>query len=52
VPVLLAEPVQIEVTVVGATHVLMIARILLARHHASGQRVRDLERFQRLKQGS
>ena len=50
VPVILAEPVQIEVIVVGATHVLVIARILLARHRASGQRARDLERFQRLKQ--
>jgi hypothetical protein len=52
VPVILAEPVQIEVTVVGAAHVLVIARILLARHAASGQRVKDLERFQRIKQGS
>lgn len=52
VPVILAEPVQIEVTVVGTIHVLVIARILLARHRASGQRARDLERFQRLKQGS
>jgi hypothetical protein len=52
VPVILAEPVQIEVTVVGTIHVLVIARILLARHHASGQRARDLERFQRIKQGS
>jgi hypothetical protein len=52
VPVILAEPVQIEVTVVGAAHVLVVARILFARHAASGQRVKDLERFQRLKQGS
>ena len=50
VPVILAEPVQIEVSVVGATHVIVIARILLARHAASGQRAKDLERFQRLKQ--
>ena len=49
VPVILAEPVQIEVTVVGTIHVLVIARILLARHRASGQRARDLERFQRIK---
>jgi hypothetical protein len=52
VPVILAEPVQIEVSVVGATHVIVIARILLARHAASGQRVKDLERFQSLKRGS
>ncbi len=50
VPVLLAEPVQIEVTVVGVAHVLAIARILVARHAASGQRAKDLERFQSLKQ--
>ena len=50
VPVILAEPVQIEVTVVGIAHGLAIARILVARHTASGQRTKDLERFQRLKQ--
>jgi hypothetical protein len=52
VPVILAEPVQIELTVVGAAHVIVIARILLARRAASGQRARDLERFQRLKPGA
>ena len=52
VPVILAEPVQLEVTVVGAAHVVLVARILLARHHASGQRAKDLERFQRIKQGA
>ena len=52
VPVLLAEPVQLEVTVVGLVHVLLVARILVARHQAAGQRAADLERFQRLKQGS
>jgi hypothetical protein len=52
VPVLLAEPVQVELAVVGAVHVAMMARILIARHTASGQRAKDLERFQRLKQGS
>ena len=52
IPVILAEPVQIELTVVGAAHVIVIARILLARRAASGQRARDLERFQSLKRGS
>lgn len=52
VPVILAEPVQLEVTVVGSAHALVVARILLARYHASGQRAKDLERFQRIKQGS
>lgn len=50
VPVLLAEPVQIEVIVVGVAHVVVIARILAARHAASGQRAKDLDRFQSLKQ--
>jgi hypothetical protein len=50
VPVILAEPVQIEVIVVGAVHLMMVARVLIARHAASGQRARDLERFQRIRQ--
>ncbi len=52
VPVILAEPVQLEVSVVGAVHLGFIARILLARHTAADQRTKDLERFQRIKQGS
>jgi hypothetical protein len=51
VPVILAQPVQIEVIVVGAVHLTLVVRILLARRAASGQRARDLERFQRIKQG-
>jgi hypothetical protein len=51
VPVILAEPVQIEVIVVGAVHVMVVARILIGHHAALGQRARDLERFQRIKQG-
>src|SRR4051812_43467889 len=50
IPVLLAEPVRIEVAVVGVAHALLIGRFLLARHAAGGQRARDLERFQRIKQ--
>jgi hypothetical protein len=50
VPVILAEPVQIEVIVVGALHLILVARVIAARHAASGQRARDLERFQRIKQ--
>jgi hypothetical protein len=50
VPVLLAEPVRLEVAVVGAGHLLFIVRIFAA-HRASGrQRALDLERFERLKQ--
>jgi hypothetical protein len=51
VPVILAEPVQIEVIVVGALHLMLVARILFAHHASSGQRARDLERFQRIRQG-
>jgi hypothetical protein len=49
VPVLLAEPVRIEVIVVGTAHLLLIGRILAARRAASRQRAADLERFQQLK---
>lgn len=49
VPVILAEPVQIEVAVVGVLHLLAVGRILAARHSASGQRVKDLERFRSLR---
>ena len=49
VPVLLAEPMRIEVIVVGTAHVLLIGRILAARRVASRQRAADLERFQQLK---
>jgi hypothetical protein len=50
VPVILAEPVQIEVIVVGAVHLILVARILIGHHASSGQRARDLERFQRIRQ--
>src|SRR5215471_276624 len=42
VPALLAEPVQLELTVVGTAHLLFILRVLLARHSASKQRAADL----------
>jgi hypothetical protein len=50
VPVILADPVQIEVIVVGAIHVVFIARVLVARRAAARQRTADLERFQQMKQ--
>ena len=49
VPVLLAEPVRLEVTVVGLAHLGFIARVFVARHASAGQRARDLERFQKIK---
>jgi hypothetical protein len=51
VPALLAQPVPIEVAVVLGAHVLVIARIVLARLIASRQRAADLKRFQDLKAG-
>ena len=50
VPVLIAEPVAMEVAVIGAAHVFFIARVLLARRTARQQRAADLERFQKLRQ--
>ena len=49
IPVVLAEPVRIEVVVIGAAHVVFIGRILAARWVAGRQRVADLERFRQLK---
>ena len=49
VPVLLADPVRLEVSVVGAVHLVFIARLLLARRASGRQRAIDLDRFERLK---
>jgi hypothetical protein len=49
VPVILAEPVALEVAVIGGIHVLFVIRVLIARQRASRQRASDLERFQKLK---
>ncbi len=50
-PALLAEPVQLEVTVVGSAHLLFAARVLLAARTATKQRAADLKRFEALKAG-
>jgi hypothetical protein len=49
VPVLLAEPVRLEVTVVGTIHLLFFVRLWIAKRAASRQRAVDLDRFQRMK---
>jgi hypothetical protein len=49
VPVLVAEPAAVEVEVIGAAHLVVVARILVARRYAGRQRALDLERFQKLK---
>ena len=52
VPVLLAEPVRLEVSVVGAVHLVFAGRVFAARRAAGRQRAIDLERFQQLKDRS
>lgn len=49
-PVLLANPLPIEIVVLGAAHLLFLVRIVVARRAAAHQRASDLEWFQRLKQ--
>jgi hypothetical protein len=49
VPVLVAEPVPMEVGVIGTVHALFIARVFVARRAAGRQRALDLERFQAIK---
>jgi hypothetical protein len=50
IPVLIAEPVATEVVVIGTAHLLLIARILIARRAAGHQRTADLETFKKLRQ--
>ena len=50
IPVILAGAVPVEYAVVGAIHLLFVARLVVARRQASRQRTVDLERFQQLKQ--
>lgn len=49
VPALLAEPVQMEITVVGIAHLLFAVRVVMAVRSASRQRASDLKRFEELK---
>ena len=49
VPVLLAEPVRLEVAVVGTVHLLFLGRVGVARRTSGRQRGLDLERFEALK---
>ena len=49
VPVMLAEPVRVELAVVGGVHVLFVVRLVVARHAAGRQRAADLARFRRSK---
>jgi len=49
VPALLAEPVPLELVVVGAAHVLFVVRVMLAWRSAGRQRAADLRRFEEMK---
>jgi len=49
VPVLIAEPVAIEISAIGTAHVLFLARIVSARRRAVQQSTIDLQRFRQLK---
>src|SRR6266550_2909291 len=49
VPALLAEPVRLEMTVVGSAHLIFVVRVLVARHSAAKQRTADLKRFEEMK---
>jgi hypothetical protein len=50
VPTLLVvRAVRIEWVVVGAAHVVFVARVAVAKRQAAGQRALDLERFRQLK---
>jgi hypothetical protein len=51
VPALLAEPVQLELTVVGAAHLLFLTRVVIAWRSAGRQRAADLKRFEDMKIG-
>ena len=48
-PVLQAEPVRVELAVIGGAHALFIIRLVVARQVASRQRAADLERFRQIK---
>ena len=51
VPALLAQPVQLEITVVGTVHLLFVLRVMIAKRSASRQRAADLRRFEDMKLG-
>jgi hypothetical protein len=51
VPALLAEPVRLEIIVVGSAHVIFGLRVVLARQSATRQREADLRRFEEMKAG-
>jgi hypothetical protein len=49
VPVMLSEPVRVELAVIGGVHLIFIGRLVVARQAAGRQRAADLARFQQIK---
>jgi hypothetical protein len=49
IPALLAEPVQLEIVVVGTAHLLFVVRIAIAWRSAARQRAADRRRFEEMK---
>jgi len=49
VPALLAEPVRLELEVVGGAHLLFLLRVFMAWRSAGRQRAADLKRFEEMK---
>jgi hypothetical protein len=50
VPVLLVEPVPVELAAVGGAHALFLIRLVVARQVAGRQRAADRDRFRTLKE--
>jgi len=50
-PVLVTNPIGVELIFVGGAHALFVLRVIVARIAAGRQRAIDLERFQQLKPG-
>lgn len=48
-PVLVAEPVAVEIVAIGTAHLCFVARVVMAGREAARQRATDLDRFQRIK---
>lgn len=49
VPVLLSDPVSLEVGVIGTIHLVAIARVAVARRASGRQRALDLQRFEQIR---
>lgn len=49
IPAVIAEPVALEVAVVGSAHLLFMVRVLFTRHAVGRQRAVELERFRQMR---